>query len=51
MTDAAAIYIMVVVVFVAVLAVLVCREVICWYWKVNRIVKLLEGIDEVLRRR
>lgn len=23
---------------------LLCREVMCWYWKVNRIIELLEKI-------
>jgi hypothetical protein len=24
---------------------LVFREVVCWYWKINRMVELLESID------
>lgn len=35
---------MVVVVF------LVLREVWCWYWKINRMVALLESIDESLKQ-
>jgi hypothetical protein len=27
---------------------LVGREVMCWYWKVNRIIQLLESIDSKL---
>ena len=28
---------------------LICREILCWYWKVNKIVSLLEGIQSLLR--
>ncbi len=28
---------------------LVCREIVCWYWKLNRIVALLESIDLTLK--
>jgi hypothetical protein len=28
---------------------LVGREVMCWYWKVNRIIQLLESIDRKLK--
>lgn len=27
---------------------IVCREIMLWYWKVNRIVELLESIDSKL---
>jgi len=27
---------------------LIAREVVCWYWKINRIVKAVESIDERL---
>jgi hypothetical protein len=30
---------------------LVFREVVCWYWKINRVVELLESIDATLRSR
>jgi hypothetical protein len=30
---------------------LVFREVVCWYWKINRMVALLESIDATLRSR
>ncbi len=30
---------------------LVFREVVCWYWKINRMVELLESIDATLRSR
>lgn len=28
---------------------LVCREIMCWYWKINETVKLLTGIRESLQ--
>ena len=30
---------------------LVLREILCWYWKINRMVELLESIDANLRNR
>jgi hypothetical protein len=30
---------------------LLFREVVCWYWKINRVVELLESIDATLRSR
>ena len=30
---------------------LIGREVVCWYWKLNRIVELLESIDRQLSTR
>ncbi len=27
---------------------LICREIVCWYWKINRIVGLLESIESKL---
>ena len=30
---------------------LVFRELVCWYWKINRMVELLENIDATLRSR
>jgi len=29
----------------------VFREVVCWYWKINRIVELLESIDATVHNR
>lgn len=29
---------------------LICRHLVLWYWKVNRIVELLESIDARLTR-
>jgi len=34
--------------FVAFIVFLILRELMCWYWKVNRIVSLLEGIQASL---
>ena len=28
---------------------LVCREIVCWYWKINEGIKLLQSIDAALR--
>lgn len=30
---------------------LAIREIVCWYWKINRMVELLESIDAHLRDR
>ena len=30
---------------------LACREVMCWYWKINEIVKLLSDIKSALSER
>jgi len=27
---------------------LICRELMCWYWKINEMVSLLKSIDEKL---
>lgn len=27
---------------------LICREIVCWYWKINRVVELLERIANSL---
>jgi hypothetical protein len=41
-----------VVTLVIVIAIfLLFREVVCWYWKINRVVELLESIDATLRSR
>jgi hypothetical protein len=36
---------------IAVVIFLVLREIFCWYWKINRMVELLESIDANLRGR
>jgi len=33
---------------VGIIIFLLCRELMCWYWKINRIVLLLESIDAKL---
>jgi len=27
---------------------LICREIVCWYWKINKRISLLENIDKNL---
>jgi len=27
---------------------LICREIACWYWKINKVVELLEKQNELL---
>ncbi len=29
---------------ISILVFIICRELVCWYWKLNRIVELLEQI-------
>ena len=29
---------------------LVCREIVCWYWKINKAVNLLEEMKDSLER-
>jgi len=33
---------------IAVVIFLICREIFCWYWKINGVVSLLERIDSRL---
>lgn len=35
---------------VVALIFLVCREIVCWYWKINRAVELLERQNVLLER-
>lgn len=37
------------VLIVAVLVFILCREIWCWYWKINEVVGLLQGIHEELK--
>ncbi len=46
MNDLAGVLIGLAVIFVV---FLICRELVCWYWKVNRQVELLEKIHEQLK--
>jgi hypothetical protein len=32
-----------------VLAAVLCRELLCWYWKMNEVLALLRSIDASLR--
>jgi len=34
-----------VVFFIAFIVFLILRELMCWYWKINRVITLLESID------
>ena len=38
-----------IILLVIVLILLACREIVCWYWKINEIVYLLTDIRELLR--
>lgn len=35
--------------FVTLVVFLICREIVCWYWKINKSVQLLEQILEELK--
>lgn len=37
-------------VLVCVLIFLVCREIVCWYWKINKMVSNQEEIIRLLKR-
>jgi hypothetical protein len=34
----------------AIILFLICRELVCWYWKINRIIVLLEEQNNLLRQ-
>jgi hypothetical protein len=34
----------------AIVIFLICRELMCWYWKINRIIALLEEQNNLLKR-
>lgn len=38
-----------VVILVSLVIFLVCREIVCWYFKMNEVVSLLKEIKDVLR--
>ncbi|MFH1328911.1 MAG: hypothetical protein ABIH76_08770 [Candidatus Bathyarchaeota archaeon] len=38
----------IIIVIVCLFVFLIARELVCWYWKLNKIVSLLESIDEKL---
>jgi hypothetical protein len=29
---------------------LICREIVCWYWKINRLVDLIEEQNDLIKR-
>jgi len=35
---------------VTILVILICRELVCWYYKINKIVVLMEDQNELLRK-
>lgn len=35
-------------IFIAIIFWLLVREIMCWYWKINRAITLLESIDRKL---
>ena len=37
-----------VVVFILVVIFLICREIVCWYWKLNQLVQLLTDIRDLM---
>lgn len=36
--------------FSAIILLLIFREMVCWYWKINAAIRLLTSIDDRLRR-
>ena len=36
--------------FIAIIIFLTCREIFCWYWKINKSVDLMEKILAELKR-
>lgn len=36
--------------FFIILIFLVCREIICWYWKINEISRYLKEIRDILKK-
>jgi hypothetical protein len=43
-----AIGVILVVIVIAIVVFLIAREIVCWYWKINRAITLLESINEQL---
>lgn len=37
-----------IILIVGIFVFLICRELLCWYWKINRTIELLESIDKKL---
>ena len=29
---------------------LICREIVCWYWKINKLVELIEEQNDLIKR-
>jgi len=34
--------------FITLIVLLICREIVCWYWKINEALTTLKAIDEKL---
>jgi Tfp pilus assembly protein PilW len=34
--------------FITLILLLICREIVCWYWKINEALATLKAIDEKL---
>ncbi|MDD3072623.1 MAG: hypothetical protein PHH17_01235 [Candidatus Pacebacteria bacterium] len=39
-----------IVIFFLIIIFFVCREILCWYWKINKIINLLEKIVENMKK-
>jgi hypothetical protein len=37
-------------ILIVLIVFLICRELVCWYWKLNKIVTLLESIESKLTK-
>lgn len=51
MDTASAVIALLVVFFIILTIFLICREIVCWYFKINKTVELLENILIELRKR
>jgi hypothetical protein len=50
MSGSEAIFIVVIGMVVMLFIFLIIRELVCWYWKINRMVELMASIDESLKQ-
>ena len=50
MSPEGALFLLGTVAFVSLFLFLICREVVCWYWKINYGIELLEKIHAQLQR-
>ena len=35
-------------ILISIIVILIIREIVCWYWKINKIVEILERISSQL---